>query len=577
MDFSQAYVDLVEQAFETQPGLRGRWRRLASVDANPSAKDRKPVAAWRIEIPADAVTCPNVTDLWVLVDGQFPHSQPRVLAPSLTELECNWPHVEDAGLLCLTTSSPQEDPGARVLRHLEDAIHLLNFDAAKRTNDFREEFATYWARGDYGKPLPKHWSLVTPDGPSREVFRYYSTQSNTYIWADSKQLLEAWLRNTGRNPSAKSMEPAWAIWLPEAPTPANFPKVGADVLALVPPEVQQRLVHAGEKLPVLIGAPTAHGPVWVAAVLDIASERDLQKGFRAGRLPFERAVTSMASRPVRRLRVERVDGAYVHGRGRNEIFASLSGKRVALFGCGSLGSSIARMLAQAGVGGFVMVDGDLMAAHNTSRHVLGNRTVGMPKADALADALEIDFPHHAKHGRIKKRTEEMTQKDWTQVSQCDLIVSAGLDLTGDLKLVEWRKGIDGPPPHICTWVEAFAIVGHAMVVFGPHNVSEAFDAQGNCIFAMTQWPDTVQVTYREAGCGNTFQPHGAADLQRTATTATTLCLDVLLGRVTSSCRRTWQGDLATLAALGGTPAPSFDRSNSETSWPWHALIGGSTP
>jgi hypothetical protein len=550
---------------------------LASVDTNPSAKERKPVAAWKIEIPAGAVTCPNVTELWVLLDGQFPYSQPRILAPSLTELGCNWPHVEDAGFLCLTKSGPQEDPGARVLRHLEDALHLLNFDEAKRTNDFQEEFATYWARGDVGKPLPKHWSLVTPEGPSREVFRYHSTQSNTYIWGDSKRLLEVWLRNSGRNPSAKSMEPAWAIWLPEAPTPANYPKVGADVLGLIPQDIQQRLIRAGEKLPVLIGASTVHGPVWVAAVLDIASERDLQNGFRNGRLPFDRAHKSMASRFVRRLRVERVDGAYVHGRGRDEQYTNLSGKRVALFGCGSLGSSIARMLAQAGVGGFVMVDGDLMAAHNTSRHSLGNRTVGMPKADGLADALELDFPHHAKHGRIKKRTEEMTTKDWAQIAQCDLIVSAGLDLTGDLRLAEWRKSIDRPPPHICTWVEAFAIVGHAVVVFGPHTVSEIFDAEGNCVFAMTQWPDAVQVTHREAGCGNTFQPHGAVDLQRTAATAANLCIDVLQGAVTTSCRRTWQGDLAKLAALGGTPAAGFDRSSSETAWPWGAPVGAIAP
>lgn len=577
MDFRQEYVDSIEQALETQPSLRGRWRRLTSVETNPSAKGRNPVAAWRIEIPEDAVTCPNVSELWVLLDEQFPFSQPRVLAPSLSELDCNWPHIEEAGLLCLTKTSPQSSPGSRVLRHLEDAIQLLNFDEVRRINDFQEEFATYWARGDVGKPLPKQWSLVTPQGPSREVFLYFSTQSNCYIWGDSKQMLEGWLRNTGRNPSAKSMEPAWAIWLPEAPIPADFPKVGAEILSLIPAEIQQRLIRAGEKLPVLVGAPTVHGPVWVAAVLDTAPERDLQKGFRTGRIPFDRVMRSMASRPVRRQRVERVDGAYVHGRGRNDDFAGLSTTRVALFGCGSLGSSIARMLAQAGVGGFVMVDGDFMVAHNTSRHVLGNRTVGLPKADALANALEMDFPHLGRHDRIKKRTEELTQKDWAQISHCELIISAGLDLTGDLKLVEWRKSLDRPPPHLCTWVEAFALVGHAVVAFDSHAISDIFDDNGDCVFALTHWPDTARVTYREAGCGNTFQPHGAVDLQRTAATAANLCLDVLQGAVTASCRRTWQGDLAKVTALGGTAAASFDRSNSETSWPWDVATEGREP
>lgn len=574
MDFDLPYVTSIENALENEPSLRGRWRRLESVDSNASAKERKPVSAWRIEIPPGAVICPGVSELWVLIDGQFPFSQPRVVAPSLQEKNCAWPHVEDAGILCLPPSTLRDDPGNRVLGHLQDAIQLLRFDDAKRKSDFQDEFVTYWTRGDAGKQLPKHWSLVTPAGPSREVFRYFSAQANTHIWADSKQQLNDWLRNSGRNPNTKSLEPAWLVWLAEAPVPSEFPRIGADVLALIPQESRHRLIRAGEKLPVLIGAPTAHGPVLVAAALHIASERELQNGFRTGRIPFDRAVKSMSNRPIRRLTVERVDGAYVHGRGRNEHYSSLAGKRVALFGCGSLGSAIAKMLAQAGVGGFVLIDRDLMAAHNTSRHVLGSRTVGTAKADALADALELDFPHQAKHHRIRKRIEAMAPKDWDHIAHCDLIISAGVDFTGDMRLTLWRECLDKPPPHICTWIEAFAVVGHAVAVFGSDDLGQIFDAQGRPTIAMTHWPDTVDVTLREAGCGNVFQPHGAVDLQRTATTAANLCLEVLQRVVTDSCRRAWQGDLNKLAALGGTPAATFDRGNTETNWPWNAPSNG---
>ena len=576
MDFERSYVSTIEQAFETQASLRGRWHRLASADSNPSAKARKAVVAWKIEIPPNAVKCPNVDELWVLLDDQFPYSQPRVLAPSLREDSSNWPHIEDAGLLCLPSTGLRDCPGFRVLRHLEDALQLLNLEEADRKRDFQSEFATYWARGDAGKPLPGHWSLATPGGPSREVFRYHNLEANRYIWADTKPELEHWLRNAGRNPSKKSFESAWAVWLSEAPTPAQFPRLGSHVLALIPPEAQARLIRPGEKLPILMGAPTTNGPVWVVAILDIASERDLQSGFRNGRIPFDRAKASMAARPVRRLKVERLDGSYVHGRDRNEQYKVLSRKRVAIIGCGSLGSSIAKLLAQGGVGSFLTIDDDIMAAHNTSRHSLGSKTIGFLKADALADSIEADFPHQGKHARLKKRVENMTRKDWEEVAACDLIVSAGIDFPGDMRIAAWRRSVENPPPHVCTWVEAFAVVGHAVALFGRDELGALFDADGKPQLAMTHWPDTTPVLFREAGCGNSFQPHGAVDLQRTATTAATLCLDILLGTVANSCRRTWQGDLTKLASLGGAPSADFRGSNTESFWPWAALASASS-
>jgi len=245
-----------------------------------------------------------------------------------------------------------------------------------------------------------------------------------------------------------------------------------------------------------MGAPTANGPVWVAAILDIASERDLQNGFRSGRIPFDRAKASMAARPVRRLKVERIDGSYVHGRDRNEQYQALSRKRVAILGCGSLGSSIARILAQGGVGSFMMVDDDIMAAHNTSRHSLGSKTIGLLKADALADSIEADFPHQGKHIRLKRRVENLTRKDWEEVAECDLIVSAGIDFPGDMRIAAWRSSVANPPPHVCTWVEAFAVVGHAVALFGRDDLGTLFDADGKPQIAMTHWPDTTPVLFR---------------------------------------------------------------------------------
>lgn len=569
MEFDQSYVASVEGALDHEPNLLGRWRRLTDVasDTNRSAAELKPVAGWAIRLPPGVVACKGVTELWALLDGKFPASQPRIIVPALRE-DGSWPHIEDEGRLCLGKSFASADAGTRVLQHIADAIELLNYDAAKRKREFQSEVVTYWGRGDRATSAPGHWSLVTPGGPPRQVRRYYDSKRKLHIWADSKEQLIGWLRNAGFNPSEKEIEPAWAAWLPEAPTPLDFPTLGSEVLAHIPRDMQERLIRPGLKLPVLIGAPTEAGPTWVAAQLNIASERDLLRGFRPGRFPFSRAFNSMSTRPVDRLRVERIDGAYVHGRDQNKQYENLSKVRVALIGCGSLGSAVARLLAQAGSQSFILVDPDEMKAHNTSRHVVGNHGVGRPKAQALAAALEMDFPHQGPHKVIQSRAENLTREQLADLDKCDLIISAGIDLAGDHALTDWRLALPVPPPHVCTWVEPFAMAGHAIALFDKDDLRTIFDANEHPTIKMTDWRPEVVLEFREAGCGNTFQPHGAIDLQHTALTAATLCLDVLQLSVISSVRRTWQGDLAKVAALGGIARPEFDRSNTETIWPW---------
>lgn len=67
--------------------------------------------------------------------------------------------------------------------------------------------------------------------------------------------------------------------------------------------------------------------------------------------------------------------------------AALSGKRVGLVGCGSVGSAIAVELAKAGVGRFLAVDPASLDVPNVSRHACCLRHVGRQKAVALADVL----------------------------------------------------------------------------------------------------------------------------------------------------------------------------------------------
>jgi hypothetical protein len=70
----------------------------------------------------------------------------------------------------------------------------------------------------------------------------------------------------------------------------------------------------------------------------------------------------------------------------------LAERKVAIVGCGSLGSKIAVTLARSGVGRFLLVDDDLFLPDNIVRHDLDWREVGTHKADSMARRLKLVNP-----------------------------------------------------------------------------------------------------------------------------------------------------------------------------------------
>lgn len=73
----------------------------------------------------------------------------------------------------------------------------------------------------------------------------------------------------------------------------------------------------------------------------------------------------------------------------DQSHAALNEKKVAMIGCGSLGSKVAAMLARSGVGNFLLVDDDVFLPGNVVRHELDWREMGFHKADALARRIAL--------------------------------------------------------------------------------------------------------------------------------------------------------------------------------------------
>ncbi len=115
--------------------------------------------------------------------------------------------------------------------------------------------------------------------------------------------------------------------------------------------------------------------------------------------------------------------------------------RVAVFGLGGVGSYTAEALARAGVGGLVLVDGDVVAETNRNRQLVALRsTVGRPKAEVMADRVRDISPDC----RVEAHAVFYMPGDGEGlIDGCDFVADAIDTVTAKLSLVEecTAKGI----------------------------------------------------------------------------------------------------------------------------------------
>lgn len=129
---------------------------------------------------------------------------------------------------------------------------------------------------------------------------------------------------------------------------------------------------------------------------------------------------------------------FVTSRNLQPLRSPISGRRIAVIGCGSVGSHLARFLVQSGAGSgatLVLVDPELLVAANIGRHLLNFEDVGKSKAAALAEMLRKFHPDVEVKG-VASRVEDV----WQSLEDFDLVVDAtGMELTSEFMNAEALK------------------------------------------------------------------------------------------------------------------------------------------
>ena len=506
-------------------------------------------------------------ELHVLIDGDFPYTPPRIAIANGPDVLA-WPHLEKDRLLCILppdSAVSSQNPSAVTAYVLGEACHLIEENISGRNvEDFRLEFLSYWGLAA-NQGSTNFISILEPKGLGRQIAVWDG--KHVRVVGENTEVLERWLSrrsaNLGKGRKYKFYKGV-LIWLPEPLLPTEYPHTAADVRVLArkrSPEAANVLEDLAarrvNKIDALIGSGTPHGACFAAVTVRPPHQPGrpdlLVKGFRPGHVPRDLLVKRYLSRAtkVTKAAVERADHLWIHGRDQDPRQEALRGTQVAVLGCGSLGSTLIRLLARAGVGSLLLVDPDTLDWPNVGRHELGAGSVKLYKASELAREIESAYPHLVDISYHCKRVGLETWTSMNDVASCDLIVSTMGNWAAENFLNDVQQECIDFPPIIYGWVEANAVAAHAVLIpKGKACLRCGVNDKGRPHLEVTEWPNEGDSPQAPA-CGAVFTPYGPAELCWAHALLAETVTEAIINRPKSPVHRVWIGRRSHVDAAGG--------------------------
>jgi len=139
----------------------------------------------------------------------------------------------------------------------------------------------------------------------------------------------------------------------------------------------------------------------------------------------------------------------------DEDHTKLAARRVAIVGCGSLGSKVAVMLARSGVEKFLLVDDDVLLPGNLVRHDLDWREIATHKVDGVARKIQLVNPmavcEKRRHRLGGQEASGSIESLIEGLAACDLIV----DCTAEAAVFNYLCAAVSIAKKPLLWAEVF--------------------------------------------------------------------------------------------------------------------------
>ena len=185
-------------------------------------------------------------------------------------------------------------------------------------------------------------------------------------------------------------------------------------------------------------------------------------------------------------------------------------KKVAIVGCGSLGSYIANEISKIGIKRLALFDSDFITPENSFRHILGVDSIGTNKAYSLKKKLELNFPHLCVSNHEYKIT--CNNFDEQKFEEFDLLIFSIGDTTSQLRINDILLKNKFSKPVIYTWLDSFGVGCHALLV----DYSKKGCYKCLSLDEKGKFSENDKITFSknsegiifEDGCGGSFSPYG---------------------------------------------------------------------
>ena len=266
------------------------------------------------------------------------------------------------------------------------------------------------------------------------------------------------------------------------------------------------------------------------------NRRVIERDYRRGQMPAE---VHCERFQVSRLATDALDAAMT--RLPYQERERLSDARVAVIGCGALGSGVARLLAKSGVGHILLVDHETLGWENIRRHRLGAGAVGLPKATALARTLARDNPEIGSARALDLRVEQLLMEDSGALAGVDLVIACTATWSVNCALDELLTGANATPV-LYAWMEAHALAAHAVLIMPGHSYRMGYDEVGN-----PRMTASISDKPLPAECGSSTSPFGAIELAHAEALTARLAMDFLRAKTVETTWRSWLTDATSLA------------------------------
>lgn len=378
-----------------------------------------------------------------------------------------------------------------------------------------DELAGYWYS------LPSKYEVfcsVQPDNNSREIYTYIDSKSESLLFSEkgSDSTINEYPFKKNSCRKAVYLVLKTGIFLPSPEKPLD--NVYFDNILKVFDKRAKRVWTNFVKDKkqyfqcfLLLSAPRSDKQTYSLIGIDISFGKNIND-----------------IRYIKPLHIKRLYREYLVERGGSKNI----NKKVAILGCGSVGSEIADALATCGILNLTLIDFDDYEADNIFRHTLGRYALGQKKVEALTLELKNRYPGIICEPVIKNAIEWIREGKFKEF---DVVVMALGQPTIERYIA--RTIINSPDRTnlVITWVEPLGLGGQVLTF--PSNVQNCFD----CIFRTADGETALhpivsfvkpnqKISRNLTGCGGSFVPYSALHSRRTALLAAEEIVKLLEGK-----------------------------------------------